>query len=137
MEHILIGQTRVSALVFAWHAERERPMRLRWIVTFVTTVAALFAMGAGLSAPANAQGWHHDHDRAYGGWHRDHGYGGGYGWHRQAYYHHYVQSWGPAYAPGPGYGWHSWGWYESQPLWWRHHHPYYHGGPSIGVWFRL
>jgi hypothetical protein len=46
----------------------------------------------------------------------------------------------PAYVPeyyGPGYVHHSWAWYQDQPNFWRAHHPYYHGSPSLGIWLRL
>jgi hypothetical protein len=65
-----------------------------------------------------------DHEGYYGGDHRVF-VGGGYQ---------------PAYVPeyyGPGYVHHSWDWYQGQPYFWRAHHPYYHGSPSLGIWIRL
>ena len=109
-------------------------MTLRKIAALAASAATLGALMVGASVPASAQDWHH-------GYYHRHGWGGG--WHRSAYGWRPAPDYGwhtaPAYAwnPGPDYAWHSWAWYHNRPAWWRREHPYYRGGPSIGVWIRL
>jgi hypothetical protein len=122
-------------------------MKLKKFAALTALVSAFGAMAIGAISPASAAGWHrgsggdfrgggvfhggYDHGRG-GGWHGgyNHGWGGG----GERFYHrgYYGHGW----SPGPGYTWHSWAWYNGQPYWWRHDHPYYDSS-GIGIWIRL